>query len=66
MVWLQTYCTASPRMKALQIPQEKRCSKQERKKVRGGEMEGKNAHSVGKKENIWEMGKGKNANETKV
>lgn len=66
MVWLQTYCAASPRIKAHQIPQEKRCSKHERKKVRGGEMRGKkNTLLVGKKENIWEMGK-KNANETKV
>lgn len=41
MVWKQTYCTASSRIKALQRPEKKRYSDQEGKKGRMEEMKAK-------------------------
>ncbi len=41
MVWKQTYCTASSRIKALQRPEKKRYSDHERKKGRMEEVKAK-------------------------
>lgn len=38
VVWKQTRCTASSRIKALQRPEKKMCSEQSRKKERGGKL----------------------------